>query len=100
MATNQGFKSLLLHDDRLDAAYLCHWLKANRAHLQSLGNGATFKELSKAALAAVEIPLPPLAEQRRVAALLEHAESVRAAQLALLAGLDELTNSLHSRLRR
>jgi type I restriction enzyme S subunit len=47
MATNQGFKSLVPRHDRVDAGYLYYWLRANRSFLESLGNGATFKEVSK-----------------------------------------------------
>ncbi|XOJ09646.1 restriction endonuclease subunit S [Corynebacterium striatum] len=39
--------------------------------LQSRGTGATFKELSKSRAADIRIPLPPLDEQRRIAAILD-----------------------------
>ena len=38
--------------------------------LQSLGSGATFTEVSKSQLETFKIPLPPLPEQRRIAAIL------------------------------
>lgn len=60
MATNQGFKSFIPHKESTDAKYLYHWLKANRSYLDSLGNGATFKEVSKAGVSRIEIPLPPI----------------------------------------
>ncbi len=61
MATNQGFKSFVPFPERLNAKYLYHWLRKNRAYLESLGGngGATFKEVSKAVVSAIEIPLPP-----------------------------------------
>lgn len=71
MATNQGFKSLTPQRDRLDATYLYHWLTSNRSFLESIGTGATFKEISKKRVQSVEIPLPPLDEQRRIAAVLD-----------------------------
>ena len=74
MATNQGFKSLVPRGGVLDAKYLYHWLRANRPYLESLGNGATFKEVSKAVVARVELPLPPIEEQRRIAAILDQAD--------------------------
>ena len=46
MATNQGFKSLVPEADRLDAKYLFWWLRANKDYLNTLGVGATFKEVS------------------------------------------------------
>jgi type I restriction enzyme, S subunit len=71
VSTNQGFKSFIPDRTKLEAGYLFWWLKANRTHLQSMGNGATFKELSNATVARVEIPLPPLPEQSRIAAILD-----------------------------
>ncbi|CEG09838.1 Type I restriction enzyme EcoKI specificity protein [Afipia felis] len=77
MATNQGFKSLVPDSHRLDSKFLFHWLKSKTVFLQSLGNGATFKEISKAVVERVEIPLPPLDEQRRIAAILDKADDLR-----------------------
>lgn len=93
MATNQGFKSLVPGDD-LDAKFLYHWLRANRAHLESLGNGATFKELSKRTTEQVRIPLPAIAEQRRIAAILDHADALRAKRRQVLAHLDALPQAI------
>lgn len=76
MATNQGFKSLIPRAGVLEAKYLYHWLRANRPYLESLGNGATFKEVSKAVVSRVELPLPPIDEQRRIAAILDAADQI------------------------
>ncbi|MFM7601811.1 MAG: restriction endonuclease subunit S, partial [Pseudanabaena sp.] len=70
MATNQGFKSFVPKDNRVYSKFLYHWLRKNRAYLESLGNGATFKEVSKSIVSRVEIALPPLAEQKRIAEIL------------------------------
>lgn len=94
MATNQGFKSLVPKPGRLDAKYLFHWLRANRPYLESLGNGATFKEVSKAVVSRVEIPLPSLEEQRRIAAILDGADALRAKRREAFALLDDLVQSI------
>jgi len=94
MATNQGFKSFVPRPDRLDPKFLYHWLRKNRAHLESLGNGATFKEVSKAVVSRIEIPLPPLPEQRRIVEILDKADALRAKRRAALAQLDTLTQSI------
>jgi type I restriction enzyme S subunit len=73
MATNQGFKSLVPDVDLITPDFLYWWLKTNTAYLQSLGRGATFKEVSKEIVESIEIPLPPLEEQRRIAAILDRA---------------------------
>jgi type I restriction enzyme S subunit len=94
MATNQGFKSFVPSRDRLHAKFLYHWLRTNRPYLEGLGNGATFKEVSKAVVSRIEIPLPPLAEQRRIAEILDKADALKAKRRAALAQLDTLTQSI------
>ena len=76
MCTNQGFKSLVPGPTVL-SGYLYHCMKANSERLQALGNGATFKEVSKPIVENFEIPLPPLEEQKRIAAILDKADSLR-----------------------
>lgn len=94
MATNQGFKSFVPDRERIDPKFLYHWLRKNRAYLESLGNGATFKEVSKAVVSRVEIPLPPLPEQRRIAAILDTADALRAKRRNAFPELDTLAQSI------
>lgn len=94
MATNQGFKSFVPHRERIHAGYLFHWLRCHRAYMESLGNGATFKEVSKAVVSRVQVPVPPLAEQRRIAAILDEAEALRAKRRAALGQLDDLPRAM------
>ncbi len=93
MATNQGFKSLVPGPD-VDAKYLYHWLRSKTAYLHSLGNGATFKELSKKTTEQILVPLPPLPEQRRIAAILDRADALRVKRRQVFAYLDALTRSI------
>ena len=72
MATNQGCKSLIPKDG-LNSIFLYYYLKANVELLDSLGTGAVFKELSGTQLKTVEIPVPPLEEQKRIVELLDAA---------------------------
>lgn len=93
MATNQGFKSIV-PGPNLDAKYIYHWIKAHNLLLNSLGNGATFKEVSKRTVAGIRIPLPPLSEQRRIAAILDKADAIRQKRRQAIAHLDTLTQSI------
>lgn len=93
MATNQGFKSFI-PTPRLNARFLYWWLDANRNHLKSLGTGATFKEVSKKVVSGVPISLPSEQEQRRIASILDRADTLRTKRRAQLAHLDEFPLSL------
>lgn len=94
MATNQGFKSLIPDQSRVFEGYLYHWLATNTAYLQSLGNGATFKEVSKSVVQRIEIPLPPLEEQRRIAGILDAADALRRRRREAIALLDTLPGAI------
>ncbi len=72
MAFNQGCKGLI-PGKRLDYKFLYYYLYANVDLLNALGTGTTFKELSATRLKEVRLPLPPLAEQRRIVGILDEA---------------------------
>jgi len=72
MATNQGCKGLIPRS-QLQHKFLYYYLSSIVDLLNSLGTGATFKELSGGKLTEVEIPVPPLAEQQRIVGLLDEA---------------------------
>ncbi len=69
IATNQGFANFLCKEE-IDNHFLAYYLKAKTDLLISLGTGTTFLEVTKARLLEVEIPLPPLPTQRKIAAVL------------------------------
>ncbi|GAA1983292.1 restriction endonuclease subunit S [Microbacterium pumilum] len=85
-------------DTRVDRDYLVRFLKSPRAlaHYPRLGKGAIHrrKAISLEALGTLSIPLPPLEEQRRIAAILDHADIIRSQRRAILAHLDSLIESL------
>ena len=93
MATNQGCKSFIPSPD-IDARYLAHYLLSQKDVLQSLGTGATFKELSKSRAADIRVPLPPLDEQRRIAAILDEVQRLTELQESCLTAFDQLIDSL------
>ncbi|MBK6824135.1 MAG: restriction endonuclease subunit S [Saprospiraceae bacterium] len=72
ISTNQGCKGLVPKKG-VDTLYLYYFLSNSVDLLNSLGTGATFKELSGSKLGTVEIPLPPLPEQQRIVAILDEA---------------------------
>ena len=72
MATNQGCKGLIPRN-QLQHKFLYYYLISIVDLLNSLGTGATFKELSGGKLKEVQVPVPPLAEQQRIVGLLDEA---------------------------
>jgi len=61
----------------LDRAYLGRFLPAALKKIEDATPFVTVKHLSVKALNEIEIPLPPLADQKRVAAILDKAHAVR-----------------------
>jgi type I restriction enzyme S subunit len=80
----------------LDRDFLAHFLlrPESVALANSRATGANLPRLSPRALADLRLPLPPLAEQRRIADVLDRVESLRAQRRAALAQLDTLTQSI------
>ena len=66
VCTNQGFKSIICDNSIVNNLYLFYWLQTKIEYLQSISNGATFKELSKDTLENVLINLPSLKEQQHI----------------------------------
>lgn len=72
MATNQGCRSFVCGGSILNK-YLYYFLVFNKEYLNKIGTGTTFKEVSGSALKEIEIPLPPLSEQKRIVKILDEA---------------------------
>ena len=72
MSTNQGCKGLI-PGKQLEHKFLYYYLTSIVELLDSLGTGATFRELSGGKLKEVPIPVPPLAEQQRIVGVLDEA---------------------------
>jgi type I restriction enzyme S subunit len=70
LATNQGCRNFICHDNIFNK-YLYYFLFANTELLNSLGGGATFREISGTTLKDIEIPVPPLSEQKRIVKILD-----------------------------
>lgn len=70
MYCNQGFKNLIC-SDKINNKYLYWFLKGKTTFLNSLGRGATFKEISKGIVGKIEINVPDAADQERTVVNLE-----------------------------
>ncbi|RHR09227.1 restriction endonuclease subunit S [Clostridium sp. AF20-17LB] len=93
MYCNQGFKNLIC-SEKIDNRYLYWFLKGNTEFLNSLGRGATFKEISKSIVASIEINVPDLKEQLVV---VENLEKINRIITLRKKELNELDNLIRAR---
>lgn len=89
MYCNQGFKNLIC-GSMIHHEYLYWFLKGKTEYLNSLGRGATFKEISKSIVEKVEIPLPAMPEQMKCAATFKAIWGIINLRKQQLAELDNL----------
>lgn len=92
MYCNQGFKNLIC-SERIHNKYLFWFLKGKTDFLNSLGRGATFKEISKRIVENIEIPLPHIEKQKNFAANLDKLSNLISLRKQQFAKLDELVKA-------
>lgn len=92
---NQGFKNIIC-GKQLNSVWLYHLLMYNVDYLQSLGKGATFKEISKTIVEDIKIPVPSIELQQKFAAVAEQIESEKAKIKSAIAETQTLFNALMS----
>jgi type I restriction enzyme, S subunit len=81
-----------LDEKRVLREFLYHFLRKRR--LNDVISGSAQPQITREGLTKIEIPLPPLTEQRRIAAILDAAETLREKRRQSLAKLDTLTQSI------
>ena len=84
----------VLPSEKHDPSFLLQYLRSIRGRIVSDSWGGAQKHISQGYVKEMKIPLPPLAEQRRIAAVLDQADALRAKRRAALAQLDSLTQSI------
>ena len=89
MYTNEAIASLTELDSQVDINYL-YWALQYIDLLENADRAAMGKTLNKAKLSEVKIPLPPLAEQRRIASILDQADELRQKRQQAIEKLDQL----------
>ena len=63
--------------EKTDVKYLLYFLRYNEPRLAQLGKGSTFEAIGRDELEDIRVPLPPLPEQQRIAAILDRADRLR-----------------------
>lgn len=92
MYCNQGFKNLIC-SEKIHNKYLFWFLKSKIEYLNSLGRGATFKEISKGIVENIEVPLPSIEHQRQYATVLDKLSDLISLRKQQLTKLDKLVKA-------
>lgn len=92
--TNEAIAALPVKDPtKLDAGYLARALEA--INFDEEGNRAAMgRTLNKKSVALLKIPLPPLEEQKRIAAILDQADALRSLRARTLDKLNTLGQAI------
>ncbi len=93
MYCNQGFKNIICSNLLLNE-FVYWYLLGKVDYLNSLGRGATFKEISKRTTEQIPIPVPPLAEQERIVAELDLLQGIIEKKKEQLKAYDQLAQSI------
>lgn len=89
----RGLAALSVNEDLCAQKYFWYCLEGKVDELNSKGTGSTFKAINKEVLSETEIPLPPLDEQCRIAAVLDKVSDLIAKRRAQLDKLDDLVKA-------
>jgi type I restriction enzyme S subunit len=98
LATPGGFIAALRGDkSKVDLRYLYHWFNSpdTQADARNCGRQTTnISNMDIGRCLALIVPLPPLPEQRRIAAILDKADALRAKRREAISRLDQLLQSV------
>lgn len=92
LAINQDLKGLLV-EDSIEPAYLLQFIHSIAPRLSRLSSGSTVKGITLDTLSRVRVPVPPVAEQRRIAATFDKIDSIRRKRRESLRLLDRFLRS-------
>lgn len=93
MYCNQGFKNCIC-SEAIYNKYLFYFLRLKKDYLNSLGRGATFKEISKSIVESIKIPLPPKSTQLAIVSELDKINELIRLKKEQLKDFDNLAQSL------
>ncbi len=89
---------LIPDESVIDSRYLVRALRSEGATLHfsqcAGGSSGSMTNITQGDIRSAPLPLPPLPEQRRIAAILDQADALRAKRREALAQLDSLTQSI------
>lgn len=91
---NQHIFKAIPNEKLIDKNYFFHILNASISKMEKKMHGATMKHITRGNFLEIEVPLPDITQQRRIAAILDKAEALRAKRREAIAKLDQLLQSV------
>lgn len=92
-AFNQQINAIIPNIEKCNTKYLAYAIQNQKQKLQDIANAAVVPILNKTQFSEIEITLPPLEEQHRIAALLDKVSDLIAKRQAQLDKLDLLVKA-------
>jgi type I restriction enzyme S subunit len=94
---SKDFPIFDIDEQRVQPSFLLHFMRSGKLErqIQAMSFGATNRQrITEDNLLGMKLDLPPLPEQRRIAAILDQAETLRAKRRQTLQLLDDLTQAV------
>lgn len=91
---NQHIFKVVFDKRPIDRSFFIFAIKFILADMRKQVHGATMQHITKGRFDDLQIPLPPIAEQKRIAALLDAADALRRKDQALLQQYDALAQAI------
>lgn len=88
--TNQAICNIQPDENVCDVNYLYRFLEASKPYLLSRRVGGGQPNISQGVIKDLDVPLPPLEEQRRIAVILDQADELRQKRQQAIDKLDQL----------
>ena len=93
VTTNQGFQNLIVKNG-IDPLWLFYGVSSMRSELKKRAAGSTFLEVSRDSVRSLPLLLPPLPEQRAIAAVLDSIDEAIERTEAVIAATERLRDAL------
>lgn len=94
LVTNQQINSLVFDEKKVFPRYGYHYCRTLTNLLNHIAPSTTVAIVNKSRFSSLELPLPPLNEQKRIAAILDKADALREKRRQAIAKLDTLLQSI------
>ena len=97
VVTNQGFQNLVAKNGT-HGLWLFYCISAQTTNLERRASGSTFREISRGSVRSLPIVIPPLPEQRAIAAVLDSIDETIERTEAVITATEQLRDALRHEL--